>query len=539
MSRRTRKRERIEAKRSVDGIRPLLVSVIVLAAALRLWHVDTPVGGFHAFNEGNYLLIATNFLTGSLLFPTPDGHYLFLETPPLFPYVLALTFAVTGVSLLAARVVSAMISIGLVLATFLFGKRLVGERAGLFAAAIMAVAPVSLLTGRNVQTDSLFLLLLVLSLGAYLDAGAASPKRWWWFGALFGLALFTKLFAVVVIPAILVWEVLANRAQRRWRDPRLWLALLLAGALSGAFYGYQALRSGSYVWRDVTGGAAAATTMPASGAEWGGLALEAVWAASPFIALVLVLGVLDAARRRSREILFAGLCLLAFGAFYLFLHKHSYYLLAMLPFGAVLAGNAAEALASRRRLWIALLGAVAATGTFFSLMDLAGMKLGFGEFAEFGRRAAAIPASAHPVLVRREIRDNYGTVIQFYDPRARLFSVEDLAADPDGRLRVPDSNSPLLLSFVSPQATEIQGGWLLTRDRYALEVFGWSFAEAHANPHYFREGEYVVERTGSLIDFGFRWIRTYPAVAVIPLPEQVAVYRTPDGYAVKPIEARR
>jgi len=319
----------------------------------------------------------------------------------------------------------------------------------------------------------------------------------------------------------------------------LWVGLLVAGALPAAFYGYQALRNGSYVWRDVTGGAAAATTFPASGSEWGGLLLEAIWAASPVIAVVLLLAILDAFRRRSREVLFAGLCLAAFGAFYLFVHKHSYYLLATLPFAAVLAGNAAEAVASRKRLWIALLAVVAATGTFVSLLDLAGMKLGFGEFAEFGRRAAAIATPTHPVLVRREVRDNAGTVIAFYDPKARLFTVEDLPADPDGRLRLPDPNPPLLLTFVPPQTKELPGGWLLTRDRYALELFGWSIAEDHANPHYFREGEYVAEKTGGLFDFGFHWIRTYPAAAAIPLPEQVAVYRTAEGYTVKPIDAAR
>src|ERR1700687_3122095 len=197
MAIRMRKRKRTRPKKPDLPTEPkpqagrVLVAILMLASGLRVWHIDSPVGGFHAFNEGNYLLIARNFLHSSLLFPTPDGTYLFLETPPFYAYSLAGLFVLTGVSVLAARLFSVAASVGLVLSTFLLGRRLFGERAGLLAALIVAVTPVAVLTGRNIQTDSLLLFLLVSSLFFYLRAESGSTRDWLCFSLLIGLAIFT------------------------------------------------------------------------------------------------------------------------------------------------------------------------------------------------------------------------------------------------------------------------------------------------------------------------------------------------------------
>ena len=92
-------------------------AILLLAAGLRCAWLDSAVGGFHSFNEAHYTLVAQNFFHGSPLFPTPDGRYLFLETPPLYSYLLHAVFRVTGVSILAGRLVSIASSLGLVAAT--------------------------------------------------------------------------------------------------------------------------------------------------------------------------------------------------------------------------------------------------------------------------------------------------------------------------------------------------------------------------------------------------------------------------------------
>jgi 4-amino-4-deoxy-L-arabinose transferase-like glycosyltransferase len=181
------------------GLPPLarsagLAAILLLAAGLRCAWLDAVVGGFHSHNEGHYVLIAKNFFHGSPLRPTPDeGRTVFLETPPLYSYILHAVFRVTGVSVLAARLVSIVSSLALVLAAFFFSRKLFGESAGLWAALIVAVSPVAVLTGRNIQTDSTMLLFVVAALFFYRRADDGSRADRIRSGLFAGLALFTKL----------------------------------------------------------------------------------------------------------------------------------------------------------------------------------------------------------------------------------------------------------------------------------------------------------------------------------------------------------
>jgi hypothetical protein len=525
------------ASRPVDppALRPFarnagLAAILLLAAGLRCAWLDAVVGGFHSHNEGHYVLIAQNFFHGSLLRPTPDeGRSIFLETPPLYSYILHAVFRVTGVSVLAGRLVSIVSSLALLLATFFFSRKLFGESAGLSAALIVAVSPVAVLTGRNIQTDSTMLFFVVAALFFYRRADDGSRADRIRSGLFAGLALFTKLFAAIAFAALFAWELVAKTPG--WlRDRTRWAAAAIALLLPGLFYGYHALRDFTALRRDVAGGAAAATTFPKTAGEWGSIGLEAFWAFSPVIALVLVAGVAAALARPSRATLFALLPLSGFAVFYLFVHKHSYYLLTLLPFGAALAGR----LASRLRppgVRVALAAIVALSGAFWSLLDVTSMKSGFVEFAQFGRTAAELPGPEHRLLVDREMNDSYEPLILLYDPKARLTVIDDTPAEPDGRLRLPQKDL-YLLRFVPPQSQKPPSGWLFSRTRYGLHLPGATILEAHPNPHFFRQGRYFVEKDG--FGFGRREFRVYPALLLLPVPPELALYRTPRGLEARP-----
>ncbi len=513
-------RER-EPRGSIPARWPL-AAILLLAAALRCVWLDAAVGGFHAFNEAHYTLVAKNFFQGSFLLPTADGHDVFLETPPLYPYLLHAVFRVTGVSVVAGRLLSVASSLALLLATFLLARRLFGE------------TPVAVLTGRNIQTDATLLALLVAGLFFYWRAEEGSQADRWRAGAFAGLALLTKLFALIAFAAVVLWELVTKRSLRWAAEKARWQAAGLALLLPALFYGYHALRDLGTLRREVAGGAAAATTFPRTGAEWTAIGSEVFWAFSPVIAILLLAAVAAALWRPSRETLFALLPLSGFAFFYLFVHKHSYYLFTLLPFGAALAGR----LLSRvrpRGLRLAVLVVVALSGVFWSLVDLTSMKLGFREFAEFGERAAALPGAEHYLLVDREMRDSYAPVLRFYDPKAILATIEDMSADPDGRLRLHEKNQ-YFVKFVPAQAQPPPIGWLFSRARYGLTLFGWTIAEAHANPHFFREGPYLAQKTGRPFDFRREELRVYPALALLPVPPDLALYRTRGGIEARAVE---
>lgn len=532
--RKTRRSEATLPPRSEPKVPWLLIAILLIAAFLRLWHIDSVIGGFHDHNEANYSLMAKNFASSSVLFPNPDGH-LFLETPPFYAYCLSLIFHFTGVSVLAARLLSVLCSLGLVVSTFLLGRRLFGTGAGLVGSLLVAVSPVAVLTGRNIQTDSMLMFLLVTALLFYRRAESGSKADWFSFGGLFGLSMFTKLFASIALPAIVLWEWVANRERRTMARAGFWRGLAVAFAIPLWFYGYHAVRDLSYLRQQVSGGAAASTRFPVSFGEWSGLGMETLWAFSPLVAVLIAAGALAALwrPRPSRETLFVLIPFGSFMVFYSVVHKHSYYLLTVLPFGALLAGRLVVSLRPRL-LRVGLIVAAAATGMFVSLVDLTSMKLGFTEFADFGQIVSGLPGATRSLLVTREMLESHGTVLIFYDPSARLVTLEDLPRETDGRLDISIDASTYVLSFVPPQTRRPARGWLFDRERYGLELFGWTLAEAHANPHFFRQGAYIRERTGGLLDFGLRPLREYPALALLPVPRGMALSVTPQGLQIKP-----
>ena len=486
---------------------PALVLVLLLAGALRLWKIDSPVGGFHGSNEAHDSLIAMRFLEGgSLLTPTPDGSHLVLATPPLLPYVLFAVYRAAGVSILAGRLVSVAASLGLVLATFWLGRRLFSAAAGFAAAVLVAVAPVSVLIGRNIQADTLSLCLLAAAYFFWGEAEAGSSGSRLAAGAFAGLALFAKLFAAVGLVALLAWDVAAH-GLGFLRGKGRWAAAAIALAAPALFYGYHLWHDSAYVGRELTGGAAAATALPADAASWKSLGLEALWAFSPLVATLIVLGCLAALARPSHETLFALLPLFFYVVFFLFVHRDSDHLLLLLPWGALLAGRLVAALPARG-LRGAVLVLVAASGALVSAVDLCSMKLGFSEFADLGRTAARLPGDEHPYLVDAEMAASYGSIISFYDPKARL-----TVAGQGPRA----AEEVYLLVFVPPQARTPRGGWLFERERYGLELFGFSVTEEHVNPQLFRQGRYAWLRTGEPFDFGLKELTRFPALALAPL----------------------
>ncbi|MGZ7079693.1 MAG: ArnT family glycosyltransferase [Thermoanaerobaculia bacterium] len=474
----------------------ILIAALFIGVALRVVHLGEPIGGFHSFNEAYYLLIASNFHSYSLLAPTADRLSLFFETPPLLSYILFFSSKVLGESIVAARAVPVASSILLMIVTALLTVRLFGLEAGVVAATILAVAPVAVITGRNIQTDSLYLLFVVAAFLVY-------PRRRAWtkadaarVGVLLALALFSKLFAAVAMVSLGAYEWIDARSLAPFRDGRRWAAAILAATPCAVFYFYQWWRDPAFFMRQMFHGAEAATTFPRSAAELAGLGWEAWWSLSPLISVAIIAALLIAVRNRSNEILFVVLPLAAYLVFYLRLHKHSYYLLSALPFAAALAGFAISRIRSdafRRIVVIAIL----ISGAFVSVLDVASMKMGFREFADLGKWSLSAPP-AIPVVADESIATNALPIVRYYvKNRPVLFNT------------VPDASYEL--SFADPDAIAGPSTVIFDRDRYGVQIGYWRGGEEHQNPHYFRQGRYMFERVDQFA-FGFTKLMTYPAL---------------------------
>src|SRR4051812_22161454 len=105
---------------------------------------------FHLFepDEGRYAQIPREMLQrGDWIVPTLQGEP-YLDKPPLFYWFVMGSYALFGYHAWAARLVPALAVHGAVLAGYVLGRRLLGERSAWWGAALLTIAPAFLGMGR-------------------------------------------------------------------------------------------------------------------------------------------------------------------------------------------------------------------------------------------------------------------------------------------------------------------------------------------------------------------------------------------------------
>jgi len=148
------------------------VALVVIAAAPRLIWLDrfpTIIDG----DEGQYLKAAVSARTGSMVNPFSTGWF---GVPNLYPAVQGWLASVTGADLAAHRVLGALVGTVGVLATWRFGRLVIGAWPALAGAALMATLPFHLYFSRsalNHITDPTTLMLALL----FLWRGVHSGRR--------------------------------------------------------------------------------------------------------------------------------------------------------------------------------------------------------------------------------------------------------------------------------------------------------------------------------------------------------------------------
>src|SRR5262245_15119122 len=132
-------------------------------------------------DEGRYAQIPFEMLTrGEWIVPTLQGEP-YLDKPPLFYWMVMLSYSVLGVHDWAARVVPALAVMASVLIAYVLGRRLVGERAAFWGALALLLAPGFVGAGRLLVLDGLLTLWVTISIFAAALAVQASRLHYgWW-----------------------------------------------------------------------------------------------------------------------------------------------------------------------------------------------------------------------------------------------------------------------------------------------------------------------------------------------------------------------
>ena len=145
--------------------------IMLLGAALRLYHIRAPILDHPAWRQGDQAAIARNFaqLQNNIFYPQvdydgPPPNYIELELQ-ILPFASAQLYHLAGVHVAIGRIIVLLFSLGTIVLLYFFGGELASRRAGLIAALLFAVAPGAVYYGRTLTPDSV---MIFFSTGALL-----------------------------------------------------------------------------------------------------------------------------------------------------------------------------------------------------------------------------------------------------------------------------------------------------------------------------------------------------------------------------------
>jgi 4-amino-4-deoxy-L-arabinose transferase-like glycosyltransferase len=220
--------------------RVAVACVMLLAAGLRLWDLGDAGFGteYYAAAVRGMMLDGHNLLYNAF---DPAG-VLAVDKPPLAFWVQALSADVLGYSAFALMLPQALEGGLAVLLLWHLVRRDFGEIAGILAALLLAVTPVSVAVDRSNNTDSLLVLVLLLAAWALPRGEERAPWRLVAAMALVGVGFNVKMAAALgVLPGFVASYWLTTRATWPRRVAHLAAGGVALVAVSTVWIGFVAL----------------------------------------------------------------------------------------------------------------------------------------------------------------------------------------------------------------------------------------------------------------------------------------------------------
>lgn len=194
-----------------------------LVRALNIWQLRAaPFFGYVGGDGRSYDEWAQEIVAGNWL-----GTEVFYQAP-LYPYFLAVIYAVFDHDTVVVRFVQALIGAASCVLLALAARRFFDRRAGIVAGVMLSLYAPAIFYDGLIQKSVLDLFLLCLSL--WIIAGLnleATVRRWCGLGAAMGALVLSRENALVLFPAVLIWILFAFRPQGARR-------LVFAGCFLGA-----------------------------------------------------------------------------------------------------------------------------------------------------------------------------------------------------------------------------------------------------------------------------------------------------------------
>lgn len=504
----------------------LIVSVITsLAFAARWFRAADAFGGFHSFNEAWYTTIARNYDSpASLFFPISTFGDIDYNVSPFLSWLLYAAGSAFGFDEPVMRFVPILFSSMTVPLIFLIGRRFFNGGGGLCAAALYAFMPVSIVAGRNVQTDPVYVFFMLSSLVFYLrrvDDGlgivnmAAA-------GFLFGISFLTKQFAAIFLTAVFIWEVLRQRGLR-WLDPGRLLFGACALIVAGPYFIYHIITNYGEIVNSQSS-LSASQFVPASLESAIYLLPEYLWGMSPCIAAAGTVAFLYYLIRKNEGASLAILATLAFGWFFLHWHGHSYYLLFAAPFISLLAGGLIGSFRSRaaRILTCSLICFLALAQSVSMLCEF---KYGFNEYPAVVEAVKEHTGEREPLLVAADgVAGSYYPVLKYYAGDMRIITEKELVSTGESAYTPGPGINAYIVGFVPEDVSRFPPVQLIVkRKATSLFIFGFQVRTLVRNEHFFMIDDIQIKRKAGPLAFGVLETGYAPSLSVGVVPQGGAI----------------
>ena len=212
-----------------------LAATLALSAFMNLFQVTR-----EGYGNTYYAAAVKNMLTSwrNFFFVSFDAGFVSVDKPPLGFWIQtasAKVFGFHGWSILLPQAIAGVLSVGLV---YHLVRRAMGPAAGLIAALMLALTPISVAINRHNNLEGLLVLAILLATWAFVLATETGRLRWLILGAfLIGLGFNIKMLeAILVLPACFLLYLVAAPVAWPRRILHLGLAtvVLLAVSLSWA-----------------------------------------------------------------------------------------------------------------------------------------------------------------------------------------------------------------------------------------------------------------------------------------------------------------
>lgn len=194
------------------------------------------------WDEAWYAEVTKNMaLKGTnLMMPYWNGSY-FFDKPPLYFWLSMPFFRVFGAGEWQARIISVLASIGVVLMTYLIGKKIFNWRVGLMGSLILLLSNEVLLRFPFGNLDALMILTFLISFYIFVDSHDEKVDLVL-SGVFLGLSVLSKgwIFGIFFVGIIILYSLLFRRKSLK----TIYILLLSALASSGWWYLFGAIKFG-------------------------------------------------------------------------------------------------------------------------------------------------------------------------------------------------------------------------------------------------------------------------------------------------------